>query len=42
MELKDALGQSTTLGFSGIERNVRIAPDAFRLNLPKGVDVLKN
>lgn len=42
MELKDALGQTTTLSFSGIERNARIAPEVFRLDLPKGVDVLRN
>jgi len=42
MELKDALGQSTTLSFAGVERNVRIGAEAFRLDLPKGVDVLRN
>jgi len=41
MELRDALGQLTVLTFAKIERNVRLAPDVFRLNLPKGVDVLK-
>lgn len=42
MELRDALGQVTFLSFGKLERNVRLAPDVFKLNLPKGVDVLRN
>lgn len=41
MELRDALGQQTLLTFAKVERNARVAPEAFRLNLPKGVDVLR-
>jgi len=41
MELRDALGQTTMLRFSSVERNPRLSPDSFRFTIPKGADVLK-
>jgi outer membrane lipoprotein-sorting protein len=40
MELVDHFGQTTQLRFSGIARNPRVDPDAFRFIPPKGADVL--
>lgn len=40
MELRDAFGQITVIKFSTIERNVRLAPEAFRFTPPKGADVI--
>jgi outer membrane lipoprotein carrier protein len=40
MELRDALGQTTTLEFSGVERNPKVDASAFVFTPPKGVDVV--
>ena len=40
MELRDAFGQVTVIKFSTIERNAKLAPDAFRFTPPKGADVI--
>lgn len=40
MELHDNFGQTTLLKFSHLERNPKLAPDAFRFTPPKGVDVI--
>lgn len=42
MELRDALGQTTLLSFSKVERNPTLPAGIFRLDLPKGADVLRN
>ena len=40
MELKDQFGQTTVSKFADIERNPKLAPDAFRFAPPKGADVI--
>lgn len=40
MRLKDSLGQRSRLRFSHIRINQPVAGSAFKLNLPKGVDVI--
>jgi len=40
MELKDQFGQTTVIKFSELERNVKIAPDAFRFRPPKGAALI--
>ena len=40
MELVDPFGQTTLLRFSGLVRNPKLEPDAFRFTPPKGADVL--
>ena len=40
MELRDQFGQITVIKFSTIERNAKLAPEAFRFTPPKGADVL--
>ena len=40
MQLKDAFGQTTQLGFANLERNPALAPDLFRFVPPKGADVI--
>ena len=40
MELKDQFGQTTVIKFADIERNPKLAPDAFRFAPPKGADVI--
>lgn len=42
MELQDSFGQTSRLGFSKLERNPRIAPEAFRFSPPAGADVLED
>jgi len=42
MELRDALGQTTLLNFSKLQRNPVLSPEAFRFTVPKGADVLRN
>lgn len=42
MELRDALGQTTMLNFSKLQRNPTLSPEAFRFTVPKGADVLRN
>ena len=40
MELKDQFGQTTVIRSAELERNVKIAPDAFRFTPPKGAAVI--
>ncbi len=40
MELRDHFGQTTLLKFTNLERNPRLAADAFRFTPPKGADVI--
>jgi len=40
MELRDQFGQITVIKFSTIERNAKIAPEAFTFTPPKGADVI--
>jgi outer membrane lipoprotein-sorting protein len=40
MELTDHFGQTTLLRFTGIVRNPKVDPAAFRFVPPKGADVL--
>ena len=40
MELRDQFGQITVIKFSTIERNAKLAPEAFRFTPPKGADVI--
>ena len=42
MELRDALGQVTTLEFSAVERNPKVDASTFTFTPPKGADVLQN
>lgn len=42
MKLFDHFGQTTVLTFEKLEINVDIAPSAFELEIPKGVDVLQD
>jgi outer membrane lipoprotein carrier protein len=42
MELRDALGQTTMLEFSNVERNPKIDASTFSFTPPKGADVLQN
>ncbi len=41
MELRDQFGQVTVIRFADIERNGRLAPDAFTFVPPKGADVIR-
>jgi outer membrane lipoprotein carrier protein len=40
LELRDRLGQTTRLAFSGVDREAGLAPDTFRFVPPAGVDVI--
>lgn len=40
MELRDHFGQTTLIKFSALERNPRLAADAFHFTPPKGADVI--
>ena len=40
MELNDALGQRTVIGFSAWQRNPKFAPGTFKFTPPKGADVV--
>lgn len=40
MELTDKLGQTTSLDFSNVRRNVPLDPALFRFDPPKGADVI--
>lgn len=42
MQLVDSFGQQTQLTFRKVERNPRLAADAFRFEVPKGADVLQD
>ena len=42
MELRDQFGQVTVIKFADIERNPRLAPDAFIFTPPKGADVIRD
>lgn len=41
MELRDQFGQVTVIRFAEIERNGKLAPDAFTFTIPKGADVIR-
>lgn len=41
LELLDAFGQTTRIGLADIVPNPRLAPEAFRPDVPKDVDVVK-
>ena len=40
MTFKDTLGNSTEIRFSAWQRNAKLAGDAFKFTVPKGVDVI--
>ena len=40
MELKDQFGQTTLIKFADLERNVKLAPNAFTFTPPKGAAVI--
>jgi outer membrane lipoprotein carrier protein len=42
MQIADSFGQSTVLTFRNIERNLKLAVDAFLFVVPKGADVLED
>ena len=41
MELRDQFGQVTVIRFADIERNPKLASDAFTFVIPKGADVIR-
>lgn len=41
MELRDQFGQVTVIKFADIERNAKLAADAFTFVVPKGADVIR-
>jgi outer membrane lipoprotein carrier protein len=41
MELRDPFGQVTVIKFANIERNAKLAADAFTFVVPKGADVIR-
>ena len=41
MELRDQFGQVTVIKFADVERNAKLAPDAFVFSQPKGADVIR-
>ena len=41
MELRDQFGQVTVIRFADVERNGKLAPDAFIFTPPKGADVIR-
>ena len=41
MELRDQFGQVTVIKFADMERNSKLAPDAFTFTPPKGADVIR-
>jgi outer membrane lipoprotein carrier protein len=41
MELRDQFGQVTVIKFADVERNGRLAPDAFTFVPPKGADIIR-
>ena len=41
MELRDQFGQVTVIKFADIERNPKLATDAFTFAIPKGADVIR-
>jgi outer membrane lipoprotein carrier protein len=42
MELRDQFGQVTVIRFADVERNPKLAPDAFTFTPPKGADVIRD
>jgi len=40
MVLYDRFGQRTRVRFNGVETEISIAPERFRVNLPEGVDII--
>lgn len=41
MELRDQFGQITVIKFADLERNPKLAPDAFKFTPPAGADVIR-
>lgn len=41
MELRDQFGQVTVIRFADVERNAKLAADAFTFVVPKGADVIR-
>jgi outer membrane lipoprotein carrier protein len=41
MELRDQFGQVTVIKFADVERNTKLAADAFTFVIPKGADVIR-
>jgi outer membrane lipoprotein carrier protein len=41
MELRDPFGQVTVIKFADVERNAKLAADAFTFVVPKGADVIR-
>ena len=41
MRLKDNLGQTTEITFTGIDRNAPVDPKAFSFEPPAGIDVIR-
>ena len=41
MELRDQFGQVTVIKFADLERNAKLAADAFTFVIPKGADVIR-
>lgn len=41
MELRDQFGQVTVIKFADVERNAKLATDAFTFVVPKGADVIR-
>ena len=42
MELRDAFGQVTVIKFADVERNIKLAPEAFIFATPKGADIIRD
>jgi outer membrane lipoprotein carrier protein len=42
MELRDQFGQVTVIKFADLERNPKLAPDAFTFTPPKGADIIRD
>lgn len=42
MELHDQLGQITRVEFRGLKKNAAVDDDAFRFDIPEGVDVIRS
>jgi len=42
MQIADSFGQNTVLSFRSVERNPKLAADAFRFVVPTGADVLED
>jgi outer membrane lipoprotein carrier protein len=41
MELQDQFGQTTTIRFSNVRRNIKLADNLFSFTPPQGADILR-